>query len=152
MNCNKIILLFIGFLLIVGTAYAIPSPAAQIYGYVYVNNLSALPGTLIEVKDVNNTLCGNFTVVNLAEYGLLSCNGDDPDTLGIDEGAVEGETISFYVNGQEIDLIQGDNTWYSGEFLYLNLSPPVVNLYCGDNICSPDSSSLCFSYAKPSMP
>ena len=69
-------------------------------------------GTLIQVYDPEGTLNGEFTVTKEGMYGFMAVFGDDPLTADIDEGAEEGETLSFHVNGLPAQILYGGNpTW-----------------------------------------
>ena len=56
----------------------------------------APPGTEIGVFDPDGVLCGAFRIKTAGQYGMLHVYGDDPDTI-IDEGAVEGDILSFRI-------------------------------------------------------
>ena len=53
-------------------------------------------GDTVKVYDSNNVLCGKSTVINGGF--LVHVSGDDPYTTDIDEGAVRGERLHFFVN------------------------------------------------------
>ena len=54
-------------------------------------------GDTIKVYDNDNILCGKSVVIKDGEF-LIHVSGDDPSTTGIDEGAVKGENLHFFVN------------------------------------------------------
>ncbi len=56
------------------------------------------PGTVVEAYDPQGTLCGKFVVVQAGKYGLMPLYGDDSSSPR-DEGALPGDTITFWVNG-----------------------------------------------------
>ncbi len=49
--------------------------------------------------------------------------GDMPETVGIKEGGVEGETITFKINGR----IVATGIWHTGTNVELNIHPPAAN-------------------------
>jgi hypothetical protein len=116
----KLLLVFATSAAIMTGAFSIPPPAAEFYGTVQVNDSDATPGTNVSVYDSDSTLCGYFIIQNSGYYGVLSCNGDDASTDS-DEGAVEGDTISFYVNGSKA-IATGNATWSPGTYQFVNLS------------------------------
>jgi hypothetical protein len=56
------------------------------------------PGTVVEAYDPQGALCGRFVVARVGKYGLMPLYGDDPSSP-LDEGALPGDTITFWVNG-----------------------------------------------------
>jgi len=78
-----------------------------------INGNPIQPGDTIRAYDPDSVLCGEFIVVTPGNYGYLHVYGDDPTTPNIDEGAVDGDTISFTINGV---LAQTSVTpiWHSG--------------------------------------
>jgi len=79
-------------------------------------------GDVITAKDPDGVICG-LAFVGDAGTGegdyFIHVNGDDPQTTGIDEGAEEGDQITFYIN-KEYDCEQ-TGTWTSGGSIELNL-------------------------------
>jgi hypothetical protein len=55
-------------------------------------------GSVITVRDPEGILCGEFTVTQAGRYGLLPVYGGDLSTQ-VDEGAVPGDSLHFYING-----------------------------------------------------
>lgn len=55
-------------------------------------------GSIITAKDPNGIVIGQFTITNNGRYGFLTCRADDPNTPEY-EGAVDGDIISFYIDG-----------------------------------------------------
>jgi hypothetical protein len=55
-------------------------------------------GSVIDAYDPDGIRCGSFFVTEPGKYGFLYVYGDDPYEPG-DQGAQEGDVISFYVNG-----------------------------------------------------
>ena len=85
-------------------------------------NGGALPsGTIVEVFDTQGTLAGFGQVTDQGRYGLIAVYQDDPGTPS-DEGAEEGDILSFSVNGQ-IAYVMGPDVprWTSWGLLELDL-------------------------------
>ncbi len=101
-------------------ANALPPIATEFYGAATLNITDAPAGVNITAYDQNNNLCGSFIVINEGHYGALSCNGDDTST-GTDEGASDGETIIFYINGTRAATF-GNATWKEGIYQFVNLT------------------------------
>lgn len=97
-------------LLFVMAAAALPPIAAEFYGTVEIDGKPAEPGTNITAYDPNGIVCGRHTTTAAGEFGLLSCNGDDPTTPE-DEGATNGEIVTIRVN--KIPVYNA--TWREGE-------------------------------------
>ena len=69
------------------------------YGMESVFGKQPLPvGAVITARDPQNVVCGEFLVTVEGLYGLMPVYGDDPMT-GVDEGAIPGDPITFYING-----------------------------------------------------
>ena len=109
---KKLILWIVWILLFIHITLALKPAPASFYGYVAIEKGYAAKGSVIEVYDSSNTLCGNFVIQNEGRYGLLICEGDDPVTKQ-DEGAVLGENITFYINGFRAKAL-GNTLWQSG--------------------------------------
>jgi len=54
-------------------------------------------GVVVRAMDPTGTECGEFTVANGGQFGLMPCYRDDGTTT-TDEGAVPGDRISFKIN------------------------------------------------------
>jgi hypothetical protein len=69
------------------------------YGLDCILDGQPLPvGSVITVRDPEGILCGEFTVIQAGRYGLMPVYGRDPSTQ-VDEGAVPGDSLHFYING-----------------------------------------------------
>jgi hypothetical protein len=86
-----------------GLAYADVTPTydwADFYGTsLKINGEDAPVGTVVDAYDPDGVHCGTFTVTTPGKYGFLHVYADDPDTAE-DEGAREGDVITFKVNGK----------------------------------------------------
>lgn len=89
---------------------AIPPVAAEFYGTVTLDGIPAATGTNITITNAAGIVCGRQAMTKQGEFGLLSCNGDDPSTAA-DEGAQPGETILLVVN----DRPAANATWHEGD-------------------------------------
>jgi hypothetical protein len=64
------------------------------------------PGDYVAVFDPSGVQCGECVVHTSGSYGLLPCDGDDPNTPE-DEGAVSGDEIRLFIE----DAIVGTGVW-----------------------------------------
>ncbi len=119
-------------LLLAGIAAAIPPAPTVLYGNAFDNQVNATSADTIYVLDQNDTVCGKFEVQQEGRYGLMACQGDDPETP-TDEGPESGEQLKFRINND--DAISWRNVTYEeGKIVRVNISSPVP--VCGDDICS----------------
>jgi hypothetical protein len=56
------------------------------------------PGDIITAYDSDGILCGKFEVKESGKYGFMHVYGDDITSPNLDEGPVEGDILTFYVN------------------------------------------------------
>lgn len=68
-------------------------------------------GDTIEAVDPDGVVCGRTFFEAAQEYFLIHVFGDDQITPDIDEGAAEGDTLRFTINGEEAVLDSGDARW-----------------------------------------
>jgi len=116
-----------GILLSINFVSAAQPPDCQMYsdvGGVIINawngNQDLAPiGAIITAYDADGTLSGNFTITTAGQFSM-GIHGDDPGT-GEDEGAEDGDIITFYIDG-DIATVYGDATWNSAEFHKVNLT------------------------------
>ncbi len=97
-------------------ADTIPPYPCDYYGREESSN-SLKAGSVITAKDPEGVTIGRFTIVENGRYGLLSCIADDPDTSQ-DEGAVDGDIITFYINGAKQ---QRQAAYRSGDIIRVDL-------------------------------
>ena len=100
-------------------SFALKPAPASFYGSISIRGNEARSGTIIEAYDSNHVLCGRFVVQQEGKYGLLICVGDDPSTVA-DEGAVNGENLTFYINGIRADSLS-NLSWQSGTLNQIDL-------------------------------
>lgn len=74
-------------------------------------------GSVITAEDPQGIILGQFTIAEPGQYGFLTCLADDPDTPE-DEGAVEGDIISFFIDGTRQ---QKQAVWGSGGTVRVDL-------------------------------
>jgi len=84
-------------------------------------------GSIIQAYDQSGVYCGVDTVrydpgSGDAIFGYFSVYGDDVNTTGIDEGATDGEQITFKVNGRTATVTAGDDTWTNQTLKSVTLS------------------------------
>ena len=66
-------------------------------GTISILGQPASVGDEIGVFDNNNVLCAHFWITHPGKYGIIHVYGDDPLTEDVDEGATEGETLTFKI-------------------------------------------------------
>ena len=88
-------------------------------------------GDVITARDADGIICGIATV---GEFGtdegdyFIHVYGDDATTPGVDEGAVEGDTIKFFINGYPASVTFGTPQWHSGGSFEVCLSATITKL------------------------
>ena len=88
-------------------------------------------GDVITARDPDGIICGITTV---GEFGtdegdyFIHVYGDDATTPGVDEGAVEGDTIKFFINGYPASVTFGTPQWHSGGSFEVCLSATITKL------------------------
>ena len=81
------------------------APVADYFSTTSLWEGAALPLDLtIEAFDGDGIRCG-FATANLDGSFLIHVNGNDPMTPGIDEGAIEGEMLTWRISDQTPDAI-----------------------------------------------
>ncbi len=124
-------------ILLTSIVAAVPPIATEFYGSITDKGLPISSGT-IYANTTGNVVCGTFTILNSGKYGLLSCKGDDPDTIGV-EGAVGSEVIHYSIGSTPL-ISFGLSSWAFGEFREVNLSTLAV---CTDLYCDEQQSETC---------
>ncbi len=90
-----------------GTHFAAPVSTplvSDFIGTLSINGLPAQPGDELAAFDPYGVLAGRFVVTQAGQYGILHVYGDDPATPNVDEGALPGDTLSFRVWDQSLQL------------------------------------------------
>ena len=78
----------------------------------------------IKAYDPDGVLCGvQYAWGGPGQYGI-HVEGDLPFTPDKDEGAVDGDTITFYINGEKATVVSGSPVWSPGGYFQLELSVP----------------------------
>jgi hypothetical protein len=103
------------------TARAIPPRPCDFYGTEQSLN-TIRTGNVITAKDPNGAVIGQFTVATNGQYGFLTARADDPNTSEV-EGAVNGDTITFYIDGAKQ---QKRAIWKSREAIRVDLGVAAV--------------------------
>ena len=88
-------------------------------------------GSIIQAYDQSGVYCGTDTArldtaTSQAKFGYFAVYGDDPNTVGLDEGADPGEQIAFRINGRVATLVQGDDVWASEALKSVTLSADAI--------------------------
>jgi hypothetical protein len=91
-----------GHSLKVDTTTHFPLPAtgpvyAEYAGHLTIRGAPADIGDEVAVYDPQGVLCGLFRVDTPGHYGFLRIYGDDTGTTSVDEGAAEGDLLTFRV-------------------------------------------------------
>lgn len=99
---------------------AAPQLPSSFYGIVTVDGVNVAAGTVVTawINGVQYAQVATFTAQGNSVY-TLDVRGDDPETPGIVEGGVAGNTIVFKVGGQ---VVAQTGTWQTGSNVALNLS------------------------------
>lgn len=94
-------------------AQVIPTPFfTNFFDSTSTFNGSLLPvGSVVDAYDPDGIHCGTFTVQTPGHFGFMPVYGDDDQTPGIDEGANDGDVISFKINGRDAAVVSGTDTW-----------------------------------------
>jgi hypothetical protein len=79
-------------------ALAIPATPMKHIGHVYIGGVIAPAGVTVNATSASGDKFGPKTTSSSGLYSL-DITFDDSDTPGVDEGATNGETITWYVNG-----------------------------------------------------
>ncbi|MBM3241053.1 T9SS type A sorting domain-containing protein [Candidatus Poribacteria bacterium] len=106
------------------------------YGSLTIDGKPAPVGTVVQAFDPQGMLCGKFTVKHAGTFGFAHVYGDDEMTPYKDEGARQGDVITFYVNGElavadrlPIWTRDGDRTELNLEVKKQRVIPKVSILY-----------------------
>ncbi len=104
------------FIILISYSFAVPGIPCDFYGSVTINNEEAPRGSVIEAY-IDGVRYGSFTVKTPGKYGLLSVRGDDTETAEKD-GGVEGDTVTFRVNGKSVSQT---GKWEMGKSVRVDL-------------------------------
>ena len=102
-------------------------------------------GSVIEAFDPDGISCGKDTVLVEGIYGFMPVIGDDPTTPGLDEGATNGQTISFKINGRPATVVRGDPTWQDQHIKEVALAANSVNIAIA-GVHYPPDTTVGFNY------
>ena len=112
---QKILLLLALIAIIAGSAAADPNAPEWVdfFGNVTINGNPAPVGTVVEVYDPDNVMCGSYIVGAVGLYGFLHVSNDYPETPSIDEGCIPGDSVRLTVNGIDAatTVVSGGLTW-----------------------------------------
>jgi hypothetical protein len=72
-----------------------------VYGDVSISNSLAPAGTIVEARNPRDDTVGCFTVTEVGSYGTLYVYGEDTAVTPSIPGMRIGETVAFFINGEE---------------------------------------------------
>ena len=75
----------------------VTSESCTFYGNATLDGLPIRIGDIVTARDPGGVMCGLFIAGTEGEYGLITVYGDESDTPQ-DEGAEDGDTITFSIN------------------------------------------------------
>lgn len=103
-------------------------------GGLLINGVPAPPGLTVKAFDPQGVLAGEFVTTRMGDYGLMSVYRDDPFTEE-DEGAVEGDTLYFTVDGFPTQATGPEEAiWsYNGDIKEINLLVSTPELTLSEN-------------------
>ncbi|MBW2989423.1 hypothetical protein KY358_03835 [Candidatus Woesearchaeota archaeon] len=105
--------------LLLPIVFAQPPTPSGFFGTATLDSQPITAGTTVDAYDPDGILCGTFTNpggIQEGYYGSLFCSGDDSETSQ-DEGAEQGDQITFYINGFSASLVLSsttDDMWTEG--------------------------------------
>ena len=126
------LMLTIALLLVnVSTAFAMPPMPSSFYGTVKLDGANVPEGTIISAR-INGVVYASMTAIlylgDTVYY--FDVPGDDPDTTGVVEGGVAGNTVVFYVGSY---VANQTAPWQSGSSVELNLTASTPHTVTFDN-------------------
>ncbi len=127
MNKKLSILLLAGICLLVfasnGWTDVNPTKDFAFYrGAAIFNGQPVAIGTVIDAYDPDGIHVGTWTVDSIGFYGSMAVYGDPDLSDTLDEGALEGDLISFKINGHTAVVDSGDASWHNLVFKAVNIS------------------------------
>lgn len=112
------VLLALTMLASLASAQPYPGPSFTNYysSTTLFNGVPVPVGSIIRAYDPNGVLSGVDTVgvgptAPAGFFGFMNVYGDQPETPGLDEGAVNGDAINFTINGRTATVVSGDPTF-----------------------------------------
>lgn len=102
----------LGVLTLALTSWAqiVPTPFATFFADSTGTTFNGQPvpvGSLVQAFDPQGVLCGEDTVRAAGEFGYMPVYGDDPTTPTRDEGCVNGDVVTFRINGRPATVTTG---------------------------------------------
>ncbi|MFH0990669.1 MAG: choice-of-anchor J domain-containing protein [bacterium] len=86
------------------------------------------PGDVITVADPSGVFCGVFMVHTAGQYGFMHVYGDDATTPTVDEGAVAGDTLKFFINEYPAQTLGPDAPRWMSENAVIQVALAAQNL------------------------
>jgi hypothetical protein len=100
---------------------AVPSVMDLYSMNVSIDGLQATAGTVVEVLDARGNILGSRAVSDNGVLGILHLMGD-VSTTEDDEGAVNGEVLTFRIQGSDVELVTEEPiVWAANEVRKLDL-------------------------------
>ena len=139
------------------TGSAVPTVMDLYSMNVTIDGEAAVAGTVVEILDANGTLLASRELTKDGVLGLTHLLGDVSVTED-DEGAVNGEALTFRIQGSDVELVGSQPiTWTANEVAKLDLRfeevqsllPRVYSL--AQNYPNPFNPATEISYAIPSL-
>ncbi|HOJ40719.1 MAG TPA: dockerin type I repeat-containing protein [bacterium] len=135
-------ILFVESNLLLAAHFATPintPTSCPFYGQVSINGVAGQPGDEVAAFDPNGVLCGRFVIHTAGFYGFMEVYGDDITTPTVDEGARQGDTITFRIwdarkgiEYQAVCLGPDSNSWADGWARNVNLTSGEIIYIAGD--------------------
>ena len=97
--------------------------SVSFYGTASYRDTDVLAGDVLVAKDTDGVACGVYIVQRQGEYGIITVYGDESSTPDTDEGAEEGEELSFLINRSAATAQgPGEAVFNDGQNICLDLS------------------------------
>ena len=110
-------------------AVALTNKSINVYSSnTLLGGVAVRPGDVVTAVDPNGVNCGVFTVNTAGRYGFMHVYGDDPSTSTVDEGAVAGDTLRFFINEYAAKPLGPDAPTWPSENAVINVDLTAQNL------------------------
>lgn len=101
------------------------APNCDFYGTAKVRGVPITGDETINAYDAGGQFCGTTYYIGSGSYAIHAI-GDDLSTPGVDEGASEGDAISFRIDGEAAVVTGGSNVWHNLQSYECNIDVPDV--------------------------
>jgi len=146
MILNKQYVLLTVVIIVLSILFLMPPLFAQprtcdFYGKATFEGASISGSDIIKAFDPDGVNCG--TVYHLADgYYAIHVSGDDFSTSTVDEGAIDGDVITFTINDKEATVSDGNAMWVNSGSIFCCLNVPLSNYSLAVEISSGEGSVL----------